>query len=413
MMRRWNDILTAIPGYVYIGICFIINLLLLFRRRPDAFLFPQFWAEDGFVFFHNAYHDGPAAILRPYAGYLHLYPRLVAWLAQASPLAYRFIPAMYNAAWLVPLFLCILYLFRRTSLSRSQAALLSLLLTGLPVANEVMMNLTNAQWIWAAWMGILVICRAPQNAWGWVADSVCLVLASLSGPLSIIFPFIYLLNIFWVKVPSERRAAWFRAGLTAVCGVVQAWFLFTASDRMLHAPAPLTDYRYYRLIFDQYTFIIAGNLPELPVPQLYFFFTAALIIFMASWAWRQRMNREAVLFMLCSLAVFASVVYQSRAFQTPVHPYGAGMRYFYLPALFFVFAIFTGFRSWPRRVLKVRFAIVIYLLAAQFLCVKRTYYHNFSWAGFSKEIEQGREVIAPINPVPLFVHVNPMNKYGK
>src|ERR1019366_4560833 len=52
-------------------------LLILFARRPESFLHPQFYAEDGAVFYVGAHRDPWGSILTPYAGYLHLASRLV------------------------------------------------------------------------------------------------------------------------------------------------------------------------------------------------------------------------------------------------------------------------------------------------------------------------------------------------
>ena len=50
--------------------------LLMFVRRPDHWLDPQFFQEDG-VFFEQNYHHGWSAFFLPYAGYLCMVMRLV------------------------------------------------------------------------------------------------------------------------------------------------------------------------------------------------------------------------------------------------------------------------------------------------------------------------------------------------
>jgi hypothetical protein len=71
---------------------------ILALRRPDAFAHPQFWAEDGY-FFERNYTLGLKAIFLPYAGYLHLVPRLIAVFA--SLLDPLWIPAAYVGASLL------------------------------------------------------------------------------------------------------------------------------------------------------------------------------------------------------------------------------------------------------------------------------------------------------------------------
>jgi hypothetical protein len=56
------------------------SLLILVIRRPDAFLNPQFWAED-FFFLLDAEKMGVSAFVMARGGYLHLLPRAIAWFA--------------------------------------------------------------------------------------------------------------------------------------------------------------------------------------------------------------------------------------------------------------------------------------------------------------------------------------------
>jgi hypothetical protein len=57
---------------------FALVFLLLVLRRPDTIKNPQFWAEDGVVFyFGQITSPGLGILFQPYAGYLLLVPRLV------------------------------------------------------------------------------------------------------------------------------------------------------------------------------------------------------------------------------------------------------------------------------------------------------------------------------------------------
>src|SRR5262245_35341761 len=47
-----------------------VSAAILIWRRPDAFHTPQFWAEDGEIFFAQSRLFGSAALLEPSAGYL-------------------------------------------------------------------------------------------------------------------------------------------------------------------------------------------------------------------------------------------------------------------------------------------------------------------------------------------------------
>jgi hypothetical protein len=68
-------------------------LLVLFARRPETFLNPQLWAEDGPIFFVQADEFGARALIFPRAGYHNFLLRLIA--AVSSPLNARLVPAAY------------------------------------------------------------------------------------------------------------------------------------------------------------------------------------------------------------------------------------------------------------------------------------------------------------------------------
>ena len=82
------------------------STLILFYRKPGTLHNPQFWAEDGTTFFRENIERGAWAIFQPYAGYLLVIPRIVAWLAGLLPSVYA--PRIYSLASLA-IFLFILW----------------------------------------------------------------------------------------------------------------------------------------------------------------------------------------------------------------------------------------------------------------------------------------------------------------
>src|SRR3954469_12775577 len=114
MQRRSNRQHTDVrPGFASIrcldkhGFCFpllIVSFLLaalaVISRRPDAISNPQFFAEDGNVWFAEAYNYGWArALAITHTGYFQTLPRLGAALALAVPLQHA--PLVMNLVGLV------------------------------------------------------------------------------------------------------------------------------------------------------------------------------------------------------------------------------------------------------------------------------------------------------------------------
>ena len=118
-------------------------------RSPGSLLHPQFWAEDGTLFFQEAFNHGfLATILQPASGYLHSFPRLVAGFSLLVPMEQA--PLVFNLAAFVVQLIPALYLLSprmaRIIPSFSARALAALLYVALPASCETHVNLTNSHW---------------------------------------------------------------------------------------------------------------------------------------------------------------------------------------------------------------------------------------------------------------------------
>src|SRR6202041_1206329 len=73
---------------------FVLGWIVVISRRPDAILTPQFWAEDGFIWYGDAYAEGLRSLLHPDSGYLQSLPRFIALAVQPLPLLWA--PVVFN-----------------------------------------------------------------------------------------------------------------------------------------------------------------------------------------------------------------------------------------------------------------------------------------------------------------------------
>ena len=120
--------------------------LLLKADHGPHFADRHLWAEDGTVFLSSAHELGLDSLLAPYAGYYHLYPRIISMLANLAPLTER--PEVLLAGWLAAFFVMILAavrLVRHLGGSRWHAATIALLIALQPHNGEVLFTITNAQ----------------------------------------------------------------------------------------------------------------------------------------------------------------------------------------------------------------------------------------------------------------------------
>jgi hypothetical protein len=157
--------------------------VLVFKCLP-AVLLPQFWAEDGWVFFLQQHLASWPLLLEPYAGYLNLLPRLVAWLATLTAPTHA--PAIYTGGALLIGAAALASL--RHAAARTDLPFLALLaaFAVMPASTEVLGRLTNVQWLLQFHLlGVAIACRLGHRSQR-PALAVAAVLASgLTGPFAI------------------------------------------------------------------------------------------------------------------------------------------------------------------------------------------------------------------------------------
>lgn len=206
-------------------------------RRPDAILNPQFWAEDGKIWFANAHNFGALrSLLLPQNGYLQTLSRLVAALATLLPMLWA--PLLFNVAAIAVQVLPVVLL----NSSRGRAlvpslpvrAMLSLLYIAQPYTAEVHANLTNAQWHLAVSAALVCCFDRWKSARQATFDISLVALSCLSGPFCILL----LPSVAWLTYRRrDRRTAW----LVAVVAVGAAIQMALAIPQMgvSRAVAPL------------------------------------------------------------------------------------------------------------------------------------------------------------------------------
>ena len=138
---------------------------LLLLRSPGSLLHPQFWAEDGTLFFQEAFNHGFwPTILQPASGYLHSFPRLVAGFSLLFPMEQA--PLVFNLAAFVVQLMPALYLLSprmaRIIPSFPARAAAALLYIALPASYETHVNLTNSHWHLALTALCILVARRPR-----------------------------------------------------------------------------------------------------------------------------------------------------------------------------------------------------------------------------------------------------------
>ena len=201
---------------------------LLVARRPEMLFRPEMYAESGPVFFMPTYFNDPLNLLvTPYAGYLHLIPRLVASLERLMPPAH------------VPLFEAVVAFAGTVAIagflasdrlanvlpSRWARYVLAAMLVVTPTAREVLGIEVNLQVYGSVYLVALAMARpAPTRPW-LVADIFGAIVFSLSGPFSLLLAPLFLAR-------RDRLTI-----VVGVCALAQLGVLLTSPRRDFQVPA--------------------------------------------------------------------------------------------------------------------------------------------------------------------------------
>ncbi|HEX7631672.1 MAG TPA: hypothetical protein VF388_06040, partial [Lacunisphaera sp.] len=161
-----------------------VVLAILAARVPLLWRTGEFVAEDGWVFFADAWnHSFSESLLLPYAGYFHLLPRLIAGLClglpiASQPYAYAGIGLTLNAAILAIFYLPV---FRRLAPSDLLRAMMVLLLALAPNAQNLGLIL-GLHWYLAFGLCLVLITPAPASALGQALLALAMIVAVWSSP---------------------------------------------------------------------------------------------------------------------------------------------------------------------------------------------------------------------------------------
>ena len=203
---------------VFLGVAVAIVVLLVLRRI-DAVTNPQFWAEDGSVFFQQNFKLGCwRALHTHFRGFPYLGQRLVACAATASPLA--------RCARL-----------QRRGLRRRRGEPRELQHTQLPARDperraasrllpcgpriatgvELVGSLTNTSWFLGIWLLLLTIMRLPRSSVALAILGLAGLVATFSAPLSILTAPLWFVRALHAVRGRRSREVAFATWHSAAC----------------------------------------------------------------------------------------------------------------------------------------------------------------------------------------------------
>lgn len=217
--------MSRIPWWArYLGVAALLAAVIV-ARRPDAVTMPQFWAEDGTIFFRENLTLGfPAALAKGYRGFPYLTHRLIACAAGVVPLASE--PRVYTttAIALTALALATFALpsFRHLVRSDGLRVLFGVLALSAPFDQEVLATPTNVGWFIAVWLSLISLMQLPGARWRLVAVLMLAIGAVFSTPLAVVNVPIWIVRAVGSLRGRARGPAAFWIGLLVAQGIVLA-----------------------------------------------------------------------------------------------------------------------------------------------------------------------------------------------
>lgn len=394
------------------------SLFLIIIRRPDAILNPQFWAEDGVLWFGQAYSSGWVnALFLPVTGYFQTLARIGGSIAQLFPLGSA--PLIFNLIAILTQMLPI-YLFIYSSIKKvfpHIATRLFLVVAYLLLANisEVYINLTNAQWFLALSSVLTLLFTEGQS--NFYLKSGLFLLSGLSGPFSL---FLFPLSLLRFSKTFKRKEVLIIC-IIGITAIIQLVTLFSQSGRESSiavdaSPALLFGIFYKQIVLGSligpigYQWATERIINSLVIFQIAGILALALIVYVL---WKG--SKELRLLALFGLSIFASsLLFPILGAERNDAPWlflfrEWGTRYWLIPSVtFLVSVLWTATKTrikWPIRAIGIIFLSIMMLFQAK----NYRHYNNFQFQErtdlrfqkyaleFSK-LKPGQRITIPINP---------------
>jgi len=381
-------------------------LSITYFRRPSIFLAPQMMVEDGVVFFLGQWTYGWKAVLMPYAGYLHLMPRLVAGFAMWFPLAWT--PRVYGCCALLVLVATVI----KAASPRSALPLpywCALAVVMVPNMDEITAFAVNIQW-WGAVFLVLVSISAPARNRGELArDILAVVVFGLSGPWALLLsPF-----LAYRAWRARTGGAIATAAVAVAVGLVQYHF------NVAYPPLPPTETFWHSHALPALAGLgyriggqLAGYLPLVSGTsfspwEYYALATWLLLIVLIPVPAKYRGTR----LMLAGVAivVVAATVLRCRYWEYMLFSPPICQRYLFLPltVTLWILIIALGNSTW-RRALPA--AVLILIAARNIPYFRMPPVIDFHWARYADVLERGEGGSIPIYPAGWSVKLGPRHQ---
>lgn len=294
------------------------------------------WAEDGTIFVNQAADLGVQSLWRSYAGYLLVYPRICALIANLLPLYLT--PFVFFCAWLLPFFVLAWVVVDKASARGvdNKTTLLAIILISLqPTSGDVYFSITNAQWIMGAALIIHLLVPTtttepvlPRGRINRCKEPISITLASLTGPFSVLLLPALAVRLYLLRDFNKHKIVY---ASVFSCALLQLAIL-TTSDR-IHSNRFDSQIHHWLDALRVFATFGSSNWWVIGLSLLFW------IILTYAFLTNCRTNgcslyakgNSSTIMTSMALLIFIAGAYASKVTPNAIHPLGGGSRYYFIP----------------------------------------------------------------------------------
>lgn len=380
-------------------ISYLVALIVVLFKLGSTNITDTLWAEDGVIFINEARTHGINSILKTYAGYLHVIPRIVAYIA--VNINSSFTPYIFFMFWLVALAFFI-YVLTKVSedygLKAPTILLVTLFSIAQPNSGEVFFTITNAQWVLGCALALLVISNSNLKSSRTLY--LALVCIGLTGPFSLIFFPLVFMRLAFQKDFRHHRGFY---TIIIVCALIQGLTIFL-SQRITKTHF---DTNYQHWIHAILVFVSFGSINIFSnIASLVFWMSLIHTISTRIFARNIKsnydterifyfiINSDVFYFITAILLIYSTSLIANMNAPHIINPLGGGDRYFFIPYFLLIFISFLV----AKENTKALSLIVISLTILTYINFKPIHRSNMQYASFAALSKMKNNVTIPINP---------------
>lgn len=406
-------------GRRFFAFAMLAALAIIILRRPDAILNPQFWAEDGRVFYADAYNKGLIIpFYSPCGGYLDTFPRLIAAFSQLLPLSWA--PLLFNLAALavkvLPVGLVLSSRFCELIPDFRTRLFLAFLYLALPNSWEINAGPLHGK-TYLSLLTFMILSASPGSKLiSLFFDVGIVLLTGLSGPFCIVLAPIA--AIFWLRRRDKRSLLLFV--LIGICAIIQTTVLIAGPGRpqRLLGAAPklfveiLVTQVFLGAMIGYKGLLLISQRVLLLISHFSTLYTLFMIVFsilglVSLIRILLRSPLELRLFVLYGLLLFVAALFLPLG--KPNEPQwplllipGVGGRYWFIPMLAFISVlVWLSRRSASRLSKALAAAVFSIMIIGIILDWRHPAFKDFNFRELASRLESapiGAQVTIPINP---------------